>query len=390
LRAIYFDWPLFALGLALSGCGLVLVYSATWVAREPPGPFFSEIFLKQALALGMAMLLYYFLRRLKWGIRPETWLWWYIPAMLLLLLVVLIGHGEESHGSQRWINLGIVKLQPSELAKAAWVLILAWYYSLEQSQLTRSYLRLMLVMGSMVLLIMRQPDLGTSLAFIFSFFVVSALAQVPRRLILLTALGLLLLAVPGWFLMHDYQQNRVLAFFGKELNTGEDANPRYGRLRPASPGGANYQINQSLIAVGSGGLAGKGFLHGTQVRGGFIPVVESDFIFALIGEEFGFIGALVILLLYMLLLARILALAQQAHTPYERLVCYGISAIFLFHVLVGIGMTIRLTPVAGVPLPFISQGGSSLITFWLLLAILESIYEGSRHGFTRDSARRRA
>lgn len=390
MRAINFDWSLLLLGLILSGCGLVLVYSATWEAQDPPGPYFSDIFVKQLAALGMGLLLFYFMRRIKWGIRPHTWLWWYVPAMLLLLLVVLIGHGMESHGSQRWINLGIVKLQPSELAKAAWVLILAWYYSLEQGQQVRSYLRLMAVMGSMVLLIMRQPDLGTSLAFVFTFFIVSAFARVPFRTLALTALVMLVLTIPGWMMMQDYQKNRVLAFVGKELNTGEDASPRYGWLRPASATGVNYQLTQSLIAVGSGGLTGKGFLHGTQVRGGFIPVVESDFIFALIGEEFGFVGALLVLLLYLLLIARILALSQQSQTPYERLVCYGISAIFLFHVLVAVGMTIRLTPVAGVPLPFISQGGSSMLTFWLLLAILESIHEGGRHGFTRDSLRRRA
>lgn len=384
--------PAWAFGLALSLCGLVLVYSATWEPNQPrqllfpAGWYFSPEFLKQSVALLVAIGLYSLVRRLKWGIRPETWLWWYAPAMFLLLLVVILGHGLETHGSQRWLDLGFFKLQPSELAKAAWVLILAWFFASPDASTGRAHWRALAVMGSMIVFIMLQPDLGTSLVFIFAFFATSLLARTPRQAILLTAAGFLLLSVPGWLLMKDYQKNRLLAFVGKELNTGEDADPEYGWLRPASPRGANYQISQSIIAVGSGAFLGKGFLRGTQIRGGFVPVAESDFIYALIGEEFGLAGGLFVLSLYFLLLMHILALARSAHSEYERLLCLGISAVLLFHVFVGVGMTIRVTPVTGVPLPFISKGGSALLTFWLCLAMLDSLQLGRQHGVLRERA----
>lgn len=368
------------------------MYSATWAAGQPrqllfpAGWYFSPEFIKQAAALAVALGMYGLVRRLKWGIRPDTWLWWYVPSMLLLLLVVVLGHGFESHGAQRWLDLGFFKLQPSELAKAAWVLILAWFFAGPETASGRAHWRALLVMGSMIVFIMLQPDLGTSLVFVFTFFVVSLLARTPRRAVLLTALGLLLLAVPGWLLMKDYQKNRLLAFVGRELNTGADQDPDYGWLRPASPRGANYQISQSIIAVGSGSLLGKGFLRGTQIRGGFVPVAESDFIYALVGEEFGLAGGLIVLSLYFLLLMHILALARSAHGEYERLLCIGVSAVLLFHVFVGVGMTIRLTPVTGVPLPFLSKGGSALLTFWLLLAMLDSLRLGRQHGELRERA----
>jgi rod shape determining protein RodA len=232
----------------------------------------------------------------------------------------------------------------------------------------------------MQVLVALQPDLGTSIVFLAIFFVMSLLAAVPRRWLALIAAALVLCALPAWFMLRDYQKNRLLVFVGLEIQEGV--------LQPASATGAGYHITQSENAIGSGGLAGQGFLRGTQTHGGFIPAVHTDFIFAVVGEEFGFIGCAWLLLLYFLLLARILAISRDALSLYERYICYGASAVIFFHVLIAAGMTVHLAPVTGLPLPFVSYGGSALMTMWLYLAIIQSIYANSRRDFRFAQARR--
>jgi rod shape determining protein RodA len=394
-RVFLFDWPIVALGLLLSACGLVLVYSATWVPGEPPGPYFSDIFIKQVIAVAVSLVAFHFIRRIKWGIRPDSWLWFYLPVMLLLLIVLFVGHGMAHTGAQRWINLGFFKLQPSELAKVSWVMILAWFMSAGHAFIKANYIKAMAVLVSMTGLMLLQPDLGTSLVFIFSFLVVAFISPAPKRYLLITVACGLLLSVPAYFfVMKVYQQNRILTFLFKKEKVevkGEDGLPlrdERGRIVyeivKARPTEGDWQQFQGEIAVGSGGLTGKGFLRGTQNQGQFVPAAESDFIFAIVAEEFGFFGSAFILILYFLLIARILALSRDAQTTYERYICYGASAVLLFHVFVAAGMTMRLTPVTGVPLPFLSQGGSSMLAFWIMLAVLESIYEKSQGEFGRS------
>jgi rod shape determining protein RodA len=171
----------------------------------------------------------------------------------------------------------------------------------------------------------------------------------------------------------------VLVFLGIELAPAEEG----GGFRKANPLGSAYQIKQSMIAVGSGGWTGKGFLRGTQSRGSFVPEKESDSIFALVGEEFGFFGCMYLMTLYLLLLLRLLSIAQYAKTDYERYICYGISAVIFFHIFVSIGMSIGLMPLTGLPLPFVSKGGSALLTMWALLAVAQSIFANSRRELKR-------
>ena len=368
-RGKSFDWWLFAVGLVLSISGLVYIYSATWVPPDPPGPNFLDQYghlglaVRQGLFLIFALLVFSLVRRFNWGTKPESWLWFYVPVAALLALVLVIG--SVKGGSQRWLSLGAVDLQPSEFAKLGLILILAWLYSAEPSVVRKRYALALSLTASLLLLVMLQPDLGTSMVFLFIFFVMSLFSSVPRRWILITALGLVLLSVPAWFMLKDYQKARITAF----MNPSSD------------PQGSGYHLLQSRIAVGSGGLTGKGFLRGTQVRGGFIPVIESDFIFALVAEEFGFVGCVYLLLLYFLLLARILALTRDAKTAYERFICYGASAMIVFHVFIAAGMTIGLTPITGIPLPLVAYGGSSLLTTWTLLAMCESVFANSRREF---------
>lgn len=377
-----FDWWLFLLGLALSISGLVYVYSATWVAQEPPGAYFSAAVRDQAIFLAASLVLFYLLLRVNWALKPATWLFFYVPILFVLILVLFLGHGGETHGSTRWIDLGFIKFQPSEIAKAGFVMILAWLFSVEPPRLPQRFIQAGAVLCSLLVLVLLQPDLGTSLVFLFCFFVVASLTPLPRRTLWITLACLILLTIPAWFLMRDYQKNRVLVFVGLEI-APKEADGSGGGFRAADPLGSAYHIKQSMIAIGSGGWTGKGFLRGTQSQGEFIPVIESDFIFALVGEEFGFFGCLYLLALFLLLLLRLLSIAHHAKTDYERYTCYGISAIIFFHVMVSIAMTTRMMPITGLPLPFVSKGGSALLTMWALLAIAESIFANSRRELQR-------
>jgi rod shape determining protein RodA len=360
------DWALVLPALLLSLSGLVYIYSAAWIPPDPPGPYFGKMFVKQALFLVAALLVFQFVRRINWGSRPASY--WFVlgPAALLLLLVLLIGHTNDT-GAKSWISLGPVDMQPSEFAKLAFILSLAWLYSDDAGVGARHFRAALGALLLLLVLVLAQPDLGTSLVFVFTFFVVGALAGVARHHLLALGLSFALLAVPGWFVAKEYQKNRIYAFL--------HPNPK----DPMSdPKGFGYQYKQSLTAIGSGGLLGKGFLRGTQVQRNLVPVVESDFIFALIGEEFGFAGCVWVLLLLFLLLSRLIALAQLANTAYERLICYGASATILCHVLIAVGMTIRLTPITGLPLPFVSYGGSALLTMWVLIAMCQAVYSNTR------------
>jgi rod shape determining protein RodA len=404
----------------LSGCGLALVYSATWEAGDSPGFHASSIFIKQAAALVVSLLVFYFARRIKWGLKPASWVWFYLPVMALLLVVVFVGHSSGAD-AQRWIDLGFFKLQPSEPAKVAWIMLLAWLFSVGPQQLRRNYFLALGLLLTFVVLIMRQPDLGTSMVFVFTFFAVAWLAPVPRNVVRNTMLAFVLIALVSWPFLRLYQQNRVLAMFGLQrsqvvaqvrqpdngtqislenaqrvhqakLEAAAEQGKVYRRpppeigdviMKQASLRGTIYQAYQGTIAVGSGGLFGKGFLRGTQNKNEFVPVPESDFIFTVVAEEFGFVGSLFIVVLLLTLISRILALAALAQTSYERYICYGASAVLLFHTFINIGMTMKIVPVVGVPLPFMSQGGSALISFWAMLAVLESIHEKSQGEYLR-------
>ena len=363
------DLTLFGLALLLSLFGLACVYSASW---RPGTERHLEQFFDQVRSLAFALVAFFIVRRVNWALRPGSWLWYYVPAMLLLVLVIFIGH-DNATGAKRWIDFGVADLQPSELAKLAFVLVLAWFYSQENLRPGRRLAFALIVLASMALVVMGQPDLGTGMVFVFVFFTMTWFTDVPRRWLVALGVMLLLFAVFSYhFLLRDYQRERIQSF----LNPAED------------PRGAGYHLTQSRIALGSGGLTGKGFLRGTQKQGDFIPVVESDFIFALIGEEFGFLGCLTLLTLYFLLLARILALSRSAQTAYERFICYGASAVLFFHVFVNTGMTMGLLPVTGLPLPFISFGGTAMLAFWTLIGICDAVYSNSHRDFIAPRLRR--
>jgi rod shape determining protein RodA len=280
----------------------------------------------------------------------------YILGLLLLLGVAWFG--EVSHGARRWLHLGIARIQPSELMKIAVPMLLAWYFSKREASLRFSdYAVGAILLAIPVGFIIKQPDLGTSLLIGASGFYVLYLAGLSWRLLLGACVLVGALTPILWPLLHDYQRKRIEILFDPSQD----------------PLGAGYHTIQASIALGSGGIAGKGWLNGTQAQLDFLPERTTDFIFAVFGEEFGLLGNLLLLLLFSLIIGRGLVIAAQAQNTFCRLLAGSITLTFFTYVFVNIGMVSGILPVVGVPLPLISYGGTSLVTLMLGFGILMSI-----------------
>ena len=280
----------------------------------------------------------------------------YVLGVLLLVSVALFG--DVVHGARRWLHVGVTRIQPSELMKIAVPLMLAWYFDHYEATLrAKNYFIAAVLLVVPVALIARQPDLGTALLVFAAGGYVLFLAGLSWRIIIaLVVAGLA--AIPfGWPLLHDYQRQRILTLFDPTQD----------------PLGSGYHIIQSTIAVGSGGILGKGWLQGTQTRLDFIPERTTDFIFAVYSEEFGLLGNLLLLFLFLLVIARGAMITASAPTLFTRLFGGAITLTFFTYAFVNMGMVSGILPVVGVPLPLISYGGTSLVTICLGLGILMSI-----------------
>ena len=280
----------------------------------------------------------------------------YVLGVLLLVGVALFG--DVVHGARRWLPVGVTRIQPSELMKIAVPLMLAWYFDRYEATLrTKNYFIAAVLTVVPVALIARQPDLGTALLVFAAGCYVLFLAGLSWRIIAGLAVAVLAAIPFGWPLLHDYQRQRILTLFDPMQD----------------PLGSGYHIIQSKIAVGSGGIFGKGWLQGTQTRLDFIPERTTDFIFAVYSEEFGLLGNLVLLLLFLLVIARGAMITASAPTQFTRLFGGAITLTFFTYAIVNMGMVSGILPVVGVPLPLISYGGTSLVTICLGLGILMSI-----------------
>ncbi|HEY7995503.1 MAG TPA: rod shape-determining protein RodA [Steroidobacteraceae bacterium] len=349
LFALKIDGPL-VVGLALiAAYGLVVLYSASGQSMPTVLRTVARIALGTAAMLLLAQVNPNFLRR------STPWL--YAGGCLLLLIVAAIGH--IGMGAQRWLDLGIFRFQPSELMKLAVPMMCAWY--LHERPLPPGGVSLVILSGLIlapVALVVVQPDLGTAALIAIAGALVIVLAGLRVRvMVALLALG----AVGAWFgwsFMHDYQRKRVLTF----LNPQTD------------PLGAGYHIIQSQIAIGSGGVFGKGWMNGSQAQLEFLPERSTDFIFAVIGEEFGLLGLLVLLVLYAFVVSRAVYLATQTQDTFARLLAGSIALTFFVYVFINAGMVTGLLPVVGVPLPLVSYGGSSVVTLLAGFGILMALY----------------
>jgi len=349
LEALHIDGPLLLAVLAVCVAGLVVLFSA---AGEDVG-----VFLRQAARVGLALGVLLVVAQVPPRVLRAASPWLYAVGVLLLVAVALVG--DVAMGAQRWLDLGVVRFQPSEIMKIAVPLACAWLvHDRPLPPDFRTLVALAVAILVPVLLIAEQPDLGTSLLVAAGGGLVVLLAGLQFRYIL--GIGALLAgAVPVlWHFLHDYQRQRVLTF----LNPQDD------------PLGAGYHTIQSQIAIGSGGLFGKGYMNGSQAQLEFLPERSTDFIFAVIGEEWGLVGLGVLMFLYMLVIARGLYIAVQAQDTFSRLMAGALTLTFAVYVFVNSGMVAGLLPVVGVPLPLVSYGGTSMVTLMAGFGILMSIH----------------
>lgn len=338
-------WFLFLVA-ALTLLGLGALYAAT----GDPGGSLATTFRHQLWWIGIGLAGMALVAPLNYN-KLRVWAYFfYALCLLLLLLVLLVGH--TGLGAQRWVNIGPFRLQPSEVSKLAVILALARFLAAGRfrgSLGLREILGPTLLLVLPLILILQQPDLGTSLMFLFIGGVMVFCAGLQLWLIAAVFPITVFLAPILWRGLQDYQQRRILAFLKPDLD----------------PFGSGYHVIQSKIAIGSGGLWGKGLFQGTQSELHFLPEQHTDFIFSVIAEQFGLVGCLLFLLLYTLLILRGLEIAYETDDTFGALIVVGVTTMIAFYVLVNVGMTTGLLPVVGVPLPFVSYGGSSMLTMWM-------------------------
>lgn len=350
LADLHLDLPLLTGLILLCGFGLMVLYSAS-------GEDMSQL-IRQLIRLGLAFTVMVVLAQVHPS-QIRRWAPWLFGVGVVMLVAVLL-IGQVGKGAQRWLDLGFFRFQPSELVKMAVPMMVAWF--LAEKSLPPSWSRLAAAAAMIlvpVLLIARQPDLGTSLLVASAGIFVLFLAGLSWRFIG----GMILTAIPSaWILwewgMREYQRDRVLTFLNPE----------------SDPLGTGYHIIQSKIAIGSGGLYGKGWLNGTQAHLEFLPERTTDFIFAVLAEEFGFTGIMLLLLIYLFIILRGLYIAAQAQDTFSRLLGGALTLVFFVYLFVNTGMVSGILPVVGVPLPLISYGGTSLVTIMAGFGILMSIH----------------
>jgi len=348
IRNLNIDIPLLGSLLLICGFGLFVLYSA---AGES-----SVLLINQAIRMGIALIAMLIVAQLPPDLLRRWTPWAYFGGLVLFVLVLTMG--DIGQGARRWLNIG-VRFQPSEAMKLAVPMMTAWYlHDREIPPKLRHITVIAVLIAVPTYLIAKQPDLGTSILIAASGIIVIILAGMSFKIIF----GLGALSIPGafllWSFMQDYQKQRVLTL----LNPDSD------------PLGAGYNIIQSKISIGSGGLFGKGWTNGSQAQLEFLPERHTDFIFAVLGEEFGLLGVIGLLALYMFVIGRGLYIAFQAHNTYSRLLAGSISLTFLVYVFVNTAMVTGLIPVVGVPLPLVSFGGTSMVTLMVGFGILMSIH----------------
>lgn len=347
-RLIHIDWPLFFGLLTLMVIGLIVLYSA--------GGHNMDIVLRQLARFGLGFAAMLAIAQ----ISPATYQRWspWLFGLGVVLLILVAVMGDTSKGAQRWLDLGPIRFQPSEIMRMAVPMMIAWLLAHSSlpphgGRVIAGALLVALPMG----LIAKQPDLGTALLVGSSGACVLLLAGVRWRYVAIF-LGTVAAAIPIlWNMLHDYQRQRVITFLDPETD----------------PLGAGYHIIQSKIAIGSGGVYGKGWLNGTQAYLDYIPERTTDFIFAVLGEEFGMAGIFFVLAVYMFVVLRGLYIAAQAQTTYTRLLAGSLTLTFSIYIFINTAMVTGLLPVVGVPLPLISYGGTSLVTVLASFGILMSI-----------------
>lgn len=351
----HFDWTLYGLVVLISLVGVVNIYSASASYQQIGTPFY----IKQIYWIASGLFLSLLVCSIDYHILEDLAYWIYGILLAMLLLVLLVG--KTSMGATRWLHLGFFNIQPSEPMKIVIIAVFARYFS------NRSFLNgislkdlayPLLLLGGPMLMIMKQPDLGTAILVLLIACTMMLFVGVRWTAIVSVIISMIPVMYIGWhYLLREYQKERILNF----INPDRD------------PLGSGYHIIQSQIAVGSGGIIGKGYLSGTQSHLRFLPEQHTDFAFSVFAEEWGFIGCLVMMLLYLLLILWGLNIAGRCNDRFGSLLAVGVTAMLFWHILINMGMVIGLFPVVGVPLPFFSYGGTSMITSMVGVSILLNV-----------------
>lgn len=343
-----FDWISFLIMLMLSSLGLACVFSATY----QPDMHYSFFFKKQLFGIITGIVIYFMCCWFDYRTLERKGYFFYFGIIGLLIITVLMG--SIGMGAQRWINLGFTKFQPSELTKLFFPAFFSYYLFTEEKDPNRPtlthFLPVIMVLLASFLLIRKQPDLGTALVVLFSGTLLLWLAGLPKKYFIIALVSCSVAAPILWKCLKPYQKNRIMVFLGE----GDSKKER-------------YQIEQSRIAIGSGGLAGKGFLNGTQNKLSFLPESRTDFIFAVVCEEWGFLGALILISLYFALFIRLFWVITGIKNFYAQLLATGLVIHIVFSTIINMCMVTGLMPIVGIPLPFMSYGVSNL---WISFASL--------------------
>ncbi len=352
-------WRVILLVSAIGGFGLIVLYSAAGGSWKP-----------WALSQGIKMFAFLIMALLLSRVEERTWKDLAFPgyAAILIMLAIVELLGAVSGGSQRWLDLGIIRLQPSELMKLFIVLALARFFDMLPSGEIRRWNAIWLpavLIGLPAGFVMMQPDLGTGLMIVAGGITVMFLSGLPLRLFILGGAALTTLTpLVYFFALHDYQRKRVKIFLDPESDAL----------------GAGYHITQSKIAIGSGGIFGKGFLQGTQSHLDYLPEGQTDFVFATMSEEWGLVGGLFLITCFMILIRWGMRVAERAPTRFGRLAASGLTTTIFFYFAINLMMVMGLAPVVGIPLPLVSFGGTAMMTVMICIGILMSIERNSRGG----------
>ncbi|MBQ4543386.1 MAG: rod shape-determining protein RodA [Clostridia bacterium] len=342
--------------LVLFIIGTVFVFSATKSLDSN-----LKYIIIQTVAMLIGLVLMYIITLMDYDDMSLFWKFIAGGCIFLLILVLFIGQGKESTGTKGWIRFGPIGIQPAEFVKIGFIITLSKHIDSigEGINDIRNILMLLLHLAVPVFLILLQPDFGTAMVFIFIFVVMVFVAGINWKYILCAIGAGGVLAVIAWnFLLNDIQKQRFYAFL-------------YPEIAPTTYG---YHVLQSKIAIGSGGFSGKGIFKGIQTQLGILPEKHTDFIFAVIGEEGGFILSVIVVALLLALIVRTVIIAKNARNFEGSCICIGVAAMWFFHILENIGMTIGLMPVTGIPLPFVSYGGSSILTNFIALGLVQNVY----------------
>lgn len=346
-----FDWLLFAYVIALCGLGVMQVYSST------AGTKFSGFHVKQMYWILAGVGMMFVLSLINYVALLENIHWVWIGGVFSLMAVMVVG--QRYLGAKRWIRLpGGLHFQPSEWVKLIVILAMAKFFAELRREVSWSdIVKIGLIGGVPCLLVLVEPDLGTALTYTPAIFLALFLGGIRAKQVAVLLIAFCLVAPLAWHHMKAYQKARLTSFIHPEDD----------------PQGSGYQVEQSKIAVGSGGIWGKGLRKGSQTQGAFLPFAYTDFAFSAFSEEHGFVGALLVLLLYFMVLMRLISNAQTAPDRAGAFVIMGVVAVLAFHILVNIGMVVGFMPVTGIPLPLLSYGGSSVLFTFLSLGIVQNI-----------------